>query len=154
MAIAISRHFDLTLTQGSNDAFVQGSIVTDLEPADGLAYVITRAEIVRPVPIAMANSALIEWSVTRDTKSAIALMSDPDCMYHDGIALKMTTSGATMDRIRTEVVFEDGLFVVEPYLYVQLDSANTTATNTAYFRFWYEQQKLSEVEILRLLNNV
>jgi len=46
-----------------------------------------------------------------------------------------------------------GVFLVEPTIYGQLDSAATGLTLTAYWRIYYEQLALNEVDILRVLNN-
>ena len=155
MALAIPRHFDLTLTQGGADAFVEGEILTELVPADGLPYVITRAEFQLEQAMPVANGANVEWSICRDTKAAVAPISDPDCFYSNQIW--EVAAGATqiwIQDLRHEVSFPAGLFVVEPSIWVQLDSGSTGLSNVMHCRLWYEQQKLSEVEILRLLNNI
>lgn len=154
MALEIARHFDVRLTQGSADAFVQDTVVTGLLPSDGLAYVITRAEIMYNFIPGLTNALQLQWSITRDTKTAIADYSDPDTLYSDAFGVRVTTSGTMLYEQRREIIFPDGLFVVEPYIYCQYDSANTAVSGVLDMRLWYTTQKLTEVEILRLLNNV
>ena len=153
MAANIQRYFDITLTQGAADAFVEDSIQTNLEPADGLAYVITRMEVLRRQVI-NGTSGFLEWSVCRDSKTAVAKYDDDECVYSDGFGVLTTTSGRVLDRLRTEVMLPQPIFVVEPRIWVQFDSNGTSLSNVVDFRFHYETQKLTEVEILRLLNNV
>lgn len=153
MAFTVSRHFDVTLTQGGADAFVQGTIATGLDPSDGIAFVLVGIEVVFPIPFG-GTASNVQWSVTRDTKTAIAYYDDQDCLYSDGLGTIMQTSGMRLQQLRTEVAFDRGIFIVEPSIYAQLDSNATSAANTAYMRLHYEQQKVSELEILRLLNNV
>lgn len=148
----VTRHFDLTLTQGSADAFVQGVINTEIVPENGIGLRMTRLEMLKPYMPAVA-AADRQWSITRDTKTAVANLSDPDCMYADGDKMVLVTSGAVHQKLREENEL-NSVFVVEPQIYIQLDSTATTLTNTFYFRLHYEEVKLSEVEILRLLNNV
>ena len=152
MAVNIARHFDITLVQGAADAFVEGAIVTGLIPADGLAIKLTRAEIF--LPLTAQTNWTREWAFARDTKLAVPTIADPDTLYSDGDEMNFTTSGNTVVNRRKEIIFPDGVYVVEPNIYVTLDSSTTGLANQVSFRIFYESVKLSEVEILRLLNNI
>lgn len=147
----VTRYFDVTLTQGSNDAFVEAQIDTGILPENGVGFKILRLEILRPyLPGIQACSR--EWSITRDTKTAVANLSDPDCIYVDGNRCILVTSGMNIEQLREEHELSS-VYIVEPTIYCQLDSALTVQAATMYMRLHYEEVKMSEVEILRILNN-
>lgn len=154
MATTILRNFNATLTQGSADAFVEGSISTGLQPADGFAFRILVVEILLAQGLPINNNPRIEWSICRDSKLAVAGLDDEECMYSDAIENRLLTSGAAQTRCLITHRPEGGLLVVEPTIWIQMDSNNTTLSNSADFRLHYDTVKLTEVEILRLLNNV
>lgn len=155
MANTIARYLNITTTQGSADAFVQGSVDTGIIPADGMCKKVTAIELLFTPNFLLSISAdaFVKWSFTRDTKTAIAEYSDPDCMYGDGIEFTFLTSGAGVNRHNQMWIPPVGLYLVEPTIYAQLDSNATGNVITANWRIHYEDVKLSEVEILRLLNN-
>jgi len=154
MAIAIARYLKSQCVQGSADAFIQDSITTDLVPADGFAFKITKMLVDWSVGMANVNGSERQLSLTRDTKTAIARYDDPDTLFFFGEQSRLATSGFGVTPQGYSFDFPDGLYVVEPTIYLQVDSTATTFTYTVNARLYYEEVKLSEVEILRLLNNV
>lgn len=153
MALKLLRWHDIAVTQGSADAFVQGSVATDIVPEDGVIQQVRQIVVAVSTALSGAQADLeIEWSFTRDTKTAISLYSDDDCLLYDGFTGALVTSGyATFSKsFRYNDV--SGIYLVEPTLYMQLDSAGTTVSLSAQARVFYEEVRASEVDILRVLN--
>lgn len=149
----VARYFSATATQGSADAFVQASIDTGIIPADGVGLRVVTMEVVHGTLSAVSADGDIQWSVTRDTKTAVTGYNDDDSILYDGVWWALTTSGQISGQLLHRYPQVEGVFIVEPTIYFQLDSAATGAQNTAFLRIYYEEQRLSEVDILRILNN-
>lgn len=154
MAVQIQRHFDTRVVQGGADAFVENAIATSLVPSDGVGFAITRIDALREQGLGTTNNCIIEWSICRDSKTAVAGYTDPECMLAWKAQTRNAANGIFVEDLLTVFDIPAGLIVVEPYIYVQLDSNLTVLSNAVQFRFYYEEIKLTEVEILRLLNNV
>jgi hypothetical protein len=150
----IQRYIPFTATQGSADAYAQTGVVTDIIPANGKVFEITAIDIqIRSDISAISTDCQIEFSFSRDTKSAICTLDDADCIIYDRFTHMLTTSGAVVMPSGRRFQQLSGIYVVEPVLYFQFDSTGTGLTMTADARVYYEEVKLSEVEILRILNN-
>lgn len=150
----IQRFLSIQLTQGGADTFVQGSVSTDIIPENGLVYQVSEVILsFQSVFSTLAADAWVQWSLSRDTKTAAYGMQDADIMLFDGFSFSLTTSGAAV--IKQQYRYENlrGLYIVEPTIYAQLGSATTGITNVATMRIYYDEVKMSEVEILRILNN-
>lgn len=155
MAEKILRSLYARLTQGAADDFVQASIETLLEPSNGVAFRVVVVEFLNTsavAPAALANSE-VSWSITTDTKAAVAKYDDTDTIMADGYRAQLLTSGAVL--IPNRFVYKDptNFLIVEPFVFLQLDSTATGVVNSFDVRLYYEEQKMSEVEILRLLAN-
>lgn len=151
--VTIARYLTAQCVQGSADSFVQDAITTGLVPADGFAFKLTRMVYdVNPLPL-VANCDRT-FSLTRDTKTAVCKYDDPDTLFMQMDVARLVTSGGFIAPASGMIDFPDGIYVVEPTIYLQLDSSTTSLTMTMNARFYYEEVKLSEVEILRLLNNI
>lgn len=150
----VDRFLQITLTQGGADAFVESSVATEIIPADGEGFLLTLVEVYFALSGLEQISAdsYLEWAVTRDTKAAMPLFSDTDVILVDGFANALTTSGEVIIKGRYDWVPPPGTILVEPLIYAQLDSGGTGQANTCYMRLHYQAVKLTEVEILRLLN--
>lgn len=153
-ALNIQRWLDIQCVQGGADAFVQGTVATDIVPEDGLILKVTAVwfEIVTSMA-GLAADAHLFWSLTRDTKTAVATLSDPDCFLADTFVLALTTSGAVAFSQVWRYPDQQGIYLVEPTLYGQLDSSSTSLTLTANFRVFYEEVRANEVDILRITTN-
>lgn len=154
MATIISRYLQIALTQGGADTFVQGSVDTGILPENGLAYKVNEIEISFSSSFAgLSADAVCRWSVTRDTKTGVAALSDPDVFLEDGFAVSLTTSGQILVPQKYRYPGLSGVYLVEPTVYAQLGSSGTGLTNVATMRLYYETIKVSEIDILRILNN-
>ena len=142
-------------SDGATSVPVQGSAATDIIPADGVGLQVIAAAIIFETGFAaLAADSNVVWSVSRDTKAAMAYYDDPDILLCDGINLALTTSGSSFIPSQFTYDMPEGMIIVEPLVYAQLDSSGTALSNKAHLRLWVEEIKLSEVEILRLLNNI
>lgn len=153
MAQVIAKFLSANVVQGSADAFVQDTVPTNLIPSDGFAFKLKHIMFDRTSANLVASGD-ISFSLTRDTKTAVVKYDDPDTIFFHTELIKMTTSGAIVSPGSGVITFPDGIFVVEPNIYLQLDSTATTVVNSMNARIYYEEVKISEVEILRILNNV
>jgi len=155
MAQKTDRFQNIALTQGSADAFVQGSLVTGIDSDEGVAWLLKRVDMNFPAAAglqAMSADAEIHWSLTRDSKTAIAGLDDRDCILADGFFLSLTTSGQVAVPAQWIWHPPEGTIVVEPTIYAQLDSTASGLALQATMRLHYEPVKVSELEILRALN--
>jgi hypothetical protein len=157
MANIIAKYLSANATMAGADAFKETAITTNLNPADGYAFQVERIEF-------SLNNAIAGWAgadsnfqvvLARDTKLAIAKLSDPDVMYKKTLVLILLTAAgfAWVDGTWTWIA-PSGVYIVEPTIYLQIDADATGLTMDLDARIFYSEVKLSEVEILRLLNNV
>lgn len=155
MAFEIDRFKSATLTEGGADAFVQTTIDTELIPEDGVAWEITQIDfLISPDQLAaLAADSYIQLSITRDTKAAVASYNDVDCVMSEALAFSLTTSGVAAMECNRKYIPPAGTIFVEPTIYLQLDSNGTGAAMVVYVRLHYRTVKVTELEILRLLQN-
>jgi len=155
MAInTIARFRNIQPVQGSPDAFAQVSEITGIDPTNGRAWMLRKMEVCFPLDNVLQNISAdcsIHFSLTRDSKTAIAGLDDGDCIAARSVFVSLTTSGQVVIPGLFEYDFPDGVMVVEPALYFQLDSATTGLTLSPDVRLYYDEVKLSEVDILRML---
>lgn len=150
----IQRYLSLTATQGGADTFVQASVATDIIPEDGLVYKVLGIDVQLSAAMqTITGDAALYWSFSRDTKSALCALSDPDCMLMDGVVMPLTTSGWIVLPAAYRYTDMSALYIVEPTIYLQVSSVTTGLVNIVNARIYYEEVKMSEVEILRILNN-
>jgi hypothetical protein len=155
MANAADRYITIALLEPGADAFDQTSGETGIVPTDGEAWELLSVELQFDVTqlAGLAADASIDFSLCRDTKLAVANLQDGDCIYADGLAFSLTTSGAVMVPSTIRHTFPAGTFFVEPEIYAQIDSTGTGAALGASMRIHYQIVKLSVVDILTLLAN-
>jgi len=155
MTQAVARFRNLVLTQGSADAFVQASEATGIDPGAGKGWLLTRVETWFPIASnlqGMSADAAVHFALTRDSKAALSDLSDSDVIFCDGFSNALTTSGEVVVPNLYVNVLPEGTVIVEPTIYAHLDSTATGLTMTAHMRIYYEEVRLSEIEILRMLS--
>jgi len=156
MTITVDRYLNFQLAQAALNGFIQADILTNILPKDGEALEIVQIELELTAGIAgnIGADAYVNWSITRDTKTALASLNDDDCIYKDGFSADFTTSGMAVVQNRWVWTPPEGLVIVEPTIYAQLSSAGLVSMLlTMDGRIHYRTVKVSEVEILRILNN-
>lgn len=144
----------INLLQGGADAFVEGSILTGIDPSEGLAWLLHRVEMLFETTQSIISAdADLSYSLSRTSQAAIPSYDDDSVIMADGFSNALTTSGEiVLPRLR---IWEppEGVLVVGDTLYAQLDSTGTGMTMQAYMRVYFEEVKVSELEILRILAN-
>jgi hypothetical protein len=154
MALNIARWLDIRLVQGGADAFVQGSAATDIVPEDGLILQIESIDVLIVSTLAsVAADLVLEWSVTRDTKTAVANLDDVDTILADKLSHSLTTSGAAWVSQLYRYTQLKGLYLVEPTVYAQLDTTGAGGAYTFDVRIFYTEVRASEIDILRVTTN-
>lgn len=155
MSVPILQYRNIVVTQGGADAFVQVTEPTGIDADRGMGWMIDRVEVMFGNDIALQNVSAdfsISWSLTRDSETAIVSLDEASAIFAGGIAGSLTTSGQILlPRVHTWIA-PQGIVVVNPNLYAQLDSDATGLTLSADFRIYYSSVKLSELEILRMLS--
>lgn len=141
-----------SVTQGSNDAFAEGEIATALAGAGNFALRIR--ELLFEVPNnSQASGANVQVVLSRRSKSAMPLITDRDVIAKFDRLYGITTSGAVIYEkvIRFTFTEDDEVLIVEDPLYLDFDTASTSASSTAYVRIGYERVSISAVDRLTLL---
>ncbi len=142
----------IALSQGSADAFVQGSVLTGLTGR--------QAYNVRSFQIELTNQAALsgsfsDWeiavAITRRSKSAMPLLSDNDVLYKASWVCMSLTSGLAVFKPIEIYVPDLEVPIVEETIYAQLDSTGTTFSNTAVARMEVELDTMSDIDRLNLI---
>jgi len=156
MALNIPIYKTVTVTEGGADAFAETPIVTEISAADGMIWKVLGLEIAfDPAQLSgVSADGSIQWQLTRDTKNAISNYADPDVVMRGGLAWALTTSGMILMPVDQRWVPVGDCIFAEPTIYVALDSTATGAALVITARIYYELVKATELEILRMLQNV
>lgn len=145
---------NIRLLQGGADAFAEIIEPTSISPSAMLAWLIRRVEVMIPNSVAIEAIAAdfsIAWALSRQSSAALADLSDPSTIMADGFGICTITSGlANFDRLHVWTP-PDGVLVATPNLYATIDSTGTSLTLDIDMRVYYEEVKISEVELLRML---
>jgi len=140
--------------QGSADAFVQASISTALSGQTNVCY--RMKELVFELPqVANANACDYQVTFTRKSFAAIPAITEKSLIFTFRRSVAFATSGeAVYDRVfRFTWSDSDAPIIVEDPIYVQFDSATTSAANTLYWRIGYVIQSINATDRLQLIAN-
>lgn len=141
----------IAMTQGSGDAFVQGSVLTGLSGRQ--AYNL-RALFFEFVPAAwtFANGQDLSLAVTRRSKTAMPTLTDPDVIWMRKFRAVMVTSGAIFFQQADSYVFpQEEVPIVEDTLYAQMDSTSLTNAWSSIIRLDVELDTISDIDRLNLI---
>lgn len=140
-----------TATQGSADAFVQAEIATALSGQTQRAFRV-REILFEFTAQHFANNSIREVCISRRSQTAMPNVTDRNVVAKNTTVAVITTSGAQVAPLVHRFTFteDDDLLVVEDPLYLVLDSASTTLTNTVYCRVGYEVTNINANERLAL----
>lgn len=145
-----------TLTQGSNDAFIQLSIATALTGQTKTVYRMASLDIEWPA-IASVNAVDYQFAITRKSYAAFptSMNLEKSNIVYRRRNVAFTTSGLWVANRQETITWsdDDAPIIVEDPIYAQFDSASTSATNVAYFRIGYWLDSISEVDRLQLIAN-
>lgn len=143
----------ISATQGSADAFIQGSVLSGLSGRSAYNLRAVSFEITGYVASSLANASEISLAITRRSKAAMPAISDSDVLWKRQWQFKLTTSGAVFipTMCGTDIIGLAELPLVEETLYAQLDSSTTAATLTAIIRMEVELDTMSDIDRLNLI---
>lgn len=138
------------VTQASNDAFVTGSMATGLANLS-LGYRVRRIEYQLPAPV--EGDSDVEVQLVRRIPTAMVAITDRTLIHDYSAFVKVTTSGIFLYHGIVEVNYPNDfeLLIVEDPIYFSLDTTGTSASNSARFRVYYEEVRLSETAKLAAL---
>jgi len=138
--------------QGGADAYVQSSFVTGLSGLSKTAYRV-RSIIYETARGPGAANSNFEFAISRRTKAAMPLITDPNLLHKYKLGTEMTTSGQSNTPLVIQFNFSENedLLIVEDPLYFEFDTQTTGLAQTAYLRIGYNVVTLSEVDRLELL---
>lgn len=138
----------ISATQGSADAFVQGSVLTGLTARQ--AYNLKSIELYLPA-IAAVNNAQYQIALSRRSKAAMPNISDPDVIWAYERQVSLTTSGiAVYDRL-IRYNFPVDVPLVEDTIYLCCDSASSSASNAFIARLEVELDTISDIDRLNIV---
>lgn len=140
-----------SVTQGSNDAYAEDSIVTGLTNLANVAWSIQLIQFEVTGAIPGVNLANIEMCLSRGSKAAMPLISDRDVIFKARNVVTFTTSGATFQPMIFSFSPSSELLIVEDTIYLQIDSASTSITSTFHASIEVAQKKVTEQQRLSIL---
>jgi hypothetical protein len=153
MVNPVARYLYGYVAEGAADAYAEAAIATDLIPADGYAFEIDHIDFQLQYSLyALAADFEIDIAICRDSQVSMVDLDQPECFYRKQDSYALTTSGAWHIPQTWTWTPPKGVYIVEPNVYLSIDSAGTGVAITCMARIYYNEVKLSEVEILRLLN--
>lgn len=142
-----------TATQGSADAFAETEFATGLSAATRTAFRIRRIEFYLPA-LAEADSN-IQLVLRRNSAAAIAIAGSA-VIASIWRQSQITTSGAVIQEISGPTLTytyakDEEFLVVEESLFLDIDSAGTSASNAGSVRIGYETRQITENERLQIM---
>ena len=142
----------ISMTQGSADAFVQGSVLTGISGRQ--AYNVRRfaLQLVNAAALsAIAADYEITVAITRRSKTAIPNISDSDVIWMSSFYVAATTSGVVYVPAYTEFTPDYETPIVEETIYAQLDSTATGVAVNAIVRLEVDIDTMSDIDRLNLI---
>lgn len=140
----------ISVTQGSADAFAQGSVLTGLSGRQAYNVRAILIEIPATVMSISADSS-IEVAITRRSKTAMPTIADSDVLHKRIFAKDFATSGEGVAEMLSVYVPDLEVPIVEETLYAQVDSAATGLSNTVIVRLEVELDTMSDIDRLNLI---
>jgi hypothetical protein len=143
----------VAVTQGGADTLTQVAIPTGLTADGKLGWMIKRLTAMwsngyTSVAADQKMSAILSTQAT-----TVTTPTDPEEMARLVWAVANTAGVAvayTMELLKQTLAAADRV-TVQPYLYATVESAGTGLSNLVYFEIEYEDVKLSDIEVLRML---
>lgn len=140
------------VTQGGVDTFAAVAINTSLT-VDGKAG--WQINSMRATWNNASAVAAADWSIFAICSSIATLPAPADDEYILGIGWGLQNTAGVAVVSQYEPIKKDSLveprITVQPYVYLQVSSNLTGATNNMTIEIFYEIVKLSDLEVLRLL---
>lgn len=135
-----------TMTQSAANTFTESSINTNIIAPDGMLIKQVEFEL---SSVQDANGEGIDIQLSKDSKSSMEQIDDPDIIAKINTILTVVTSGGNeISKIKTIRIPPPGIVVVRDQLFMAINSASMSAALTARTRIYYEKIKLSSAEAL------
>lgn len=147
------RYAWFSLVQGSNDAFVQAELDTGLSGLTREVWRLRELLIQWPaLSLAAIANTEVQLAITRVSMTAQPSITERALVWTSSRLNRFVTSGMFMAQMINRERFDsdDNVLIAENTIYAQMDSANTSATNTGVIRVGYEIVRVSEAERLSL----
>lgn len=140
-----------TVTQGSNDAFAEASIVTGLTNLARAAWRIELIQFERNKTLVNADGANYQFCLARASKTAMPNITDRDVLFKWRTGVAFTTSGAQPQELISAFAPNSELLIVEDTIYFTIDSDSTSTTAVGYVSIEVTQKNISEAQRLAIL---
>lgn len=141
----------ITATQGSADAFAQGSVLTGLSGRQAFNIKSIFIELTNELHGAGGVDCYWGISLSRRSKTALPTLADTDVIYKWAFSNGFTTSGNVYLPNTNTFIPQKQIAIVEETLYAQIDSTATTLTNIAVVRLEVELDTMSDIDRLNLI---
>jgi hypothetical protein len=139
----------ITLTQGSADAFVQGSVLSGL--SGNQAYNLLGVAWEMTSSACNVTAAEYQVSLSRRSKTSQPVLSDTDVIWNLRWQQILVTSGFPITSKSGYWKPEVQIPIVEETIYAQLDSAATAVVNTFILRLDVELDTMQPIDRLNLI---
>lgn len=149
---ALRKYLKGSVTAGSSDAFVQGSITTGLSGETKVAYRVR--ELWLELPNMDGADQSVEVTFTRKSFAAIPALTEKSVIWRLNRVHSLTTSGSvTFDRVIKQYFAEDddSFIIVEDPLYMQHDTAALSTSAVVSYVIGYDEVSISEDDRMALL---
>lgn len=142
----------IALTQGSADAFVQGSVLTGLTGRQAYNVKAIMIEFLSSSGLyTVAADSEVSVAITRRSKTSMPNLADSDVLYKRIFNFALVTSGVAYFNGVEIYVPQIEMPLVEETIYAQLDSTGTTLTLAAVVRLEVELDTMSDIDRLNLI---
>lgn len=143
----------ISMTQGSADAFVQGSVLTGLSGRSAYNIRAFYMEITSPQTYAgnLSADSSLEVVITRRSKTAVTTLADVDVLHKWSFINALTTSGEIFFEATKVYVPELEVPIVEETLYAHVDSSAIGAALTVVVRMDVALDTMSDIDRLNLI---
>jgi len=139
----------ITATQGSADAFVQGSVATGL--SGNQAYNLRGIYWEITADMKSLDGVQYELGLSRRSKTSMPVITDTDLIWKLAWQQEFATSGMVSIPKCGYVRFEQEVPIVEELLYGVFDSAATTVANVFSLRLDIELDTMQPIDRLNLI---
>jgi len=159
MATKSVQFLSFTATQGAANGFIQATVATGVTPQVGYGLILLGWEWqLAPTSSVSAAATMFNLNVvmTKDTQTAILGETNTNVLSASGLlvfgpAAANVGLGLIQQPVAIDLQKYGQILAVTPNLYVSVDSTGLTSALTVEGRIFYESIKLSELEILRIL---
>jgi hypothetical protein len=150
--VDLNRIATISATQGAADAFKESSVSTGLSTASNFAWLLKRITFqISGSSLLVAAAMEIQMAISRTTQASMPNLTDTEVICIRQQYCSLLTSGASWIEGVIDWEAPTGTLVVQPDLYLDIDSTNTGNAQTVIARVHYDLVELSRVDFLSQL---